>query len=68
MLDEDPVEVVAIGNAFIDTEFGAELDEIDSAMILMRKESGKQCHINNPRTAVYGSDQRVELLGKMGCL
>ena len=68
MLDEEPVEVVAMGNALIDPVLGNELDEVDSAMILMRTESGKQCHINNSRTAVYGTDQRVELLGKNGML
>ena len=32
-------------------------------MIIMRTASGKQCHINNTRAAVYGYDQRVELVG-----
>lgn len=66
MLDEEPTEVFAIGGALIDPVLGKELDEIDSAMIIMRTESGKQCHINNSRTAVYGYDQRVELMGTAG--
>ena len=67
MLGDDPVkEVFAVAGALIDPELGAELNEIDSAMIIMRTEGGKQCHINNSRTAVYGYDQRVELMGSKG--
>ena len=67
MLGDDPVkEVFAVGGALIDPGLGAELDEIDSCMIIMRTEGGKQCHINNSRTAVYGYDQRVELMGTEG--
>lgn len=67
MLGDDPVkEVFAVGGALIDPALGDELDEIDSAMIIMRTEGGKQCHINNSRTAVYGYDQRVELMGTTG--
>ena len=35
-------------------------------MIIMETESGKQCHINNSRSATYGYDQRVELFGSKG--
>ena len=35
-------------------------------MIVMRTASGMQCHINNSRTAVYGYDQRIELMGTEG--
>jgi myo-inositol 2-dehydrogenase/D-chiro-inositol 1-dehydrogenase len=67
MLGDDPVkEVFAVAGALIDPALGAELNEIDSAMIIMRTAGGKQCHINNSRTAVYGYDQRVELLGTTG--
>ena len=68
MLDDDPVEVFAIAHALIDPELGAELDEVDTAMIIMRTADGKQCHINNSRTAVYGFDQRIELMGARGML
>ena len=68
MLDSEPIEVAAFGNALIDPELGAELSEIDTAMIMLRGESGVQCHINNSRTAVYGYDQRVELLGEKGMI
>lgn len=68
MLDDEPVEVFAFANALIDPELCGELDEVDTAMILMRTADGKQCHINNSRTAVYGYDQRIELLGTQGML
>ena len=66
MLGEEPVEVFAVAGALIDPALGAELNEVDSAMIVMRTASGKQCHINNSRTAVYGYDQRIELMGSAG--
>jgi myo-inositol 2-dehydrogenase/D-chiro-inositol 1-dehydrogenase len=68
MLDDEPTEVFAIANALIDPVLGSELNEVDTAMITMRTADGKQCHINNSRTAVYGYDQRVELLGTKGML
>lgn len=66
MLGEEPTEVFALANALIDPKLGAELKEVDSAMFILRTASGKQCHINNSRTAVYGYDQRVELMGSAG--
>lgn len=68
MLADEPVEVFATAGALIDPELGAEINEIDTAMIIMRTADGKQCHINNARNAVYGYDQRVELLGAQGML
>lgn len=68
MLNEEPTEVFATAGALIDPELGAELNEVDSAMFILRTASGKQCHINNSRTSVYGYDQRVELVGSAGML
>jgi len=68
MLDDEPTEVFAVAGALIDPVLGAELNEIDTAMIILRTADGKQCHINNSRTAVYGYDQRIELLGTTGML
>jgi myo-inositol 2-dehydrogenase / D-chiro-inositol 1-dehydrogenase len=68
MLDEEPVEVFAMAGALVDPALGAELSEVDSAMILLRTATGKQCHINNIRCAVYGYDQRVELVGQSGMI
>lgn len=66
MLGEEPTEVFALANALVDPKLGVELNEVDSAMFVLRTASGKQCHINNSRAAVYGYDQRVELMGSAG--
>lgn len=68
MLGEEPMEVMAVADRLIDPELMTELGDHDTAMIVMRTASGKQCHINNSRTAVYGYDQRIELLGSSGML
>ncbi len=68
MLNDEPVEVFAVADALIDPALGKELNEVDSAMITMRTADGKMCSINNSRTAVYGYDQRIELLGSNGML
>ncbi len=68
MLREEPTEVFAVGNALINPALGAQTNDVDSAMIVLRTASGKQCHINNSRTAVYGYDQRVELMGTAGMI
>src|SRR5439155_26554606 len=66
MLGEEPEEVFALAGALNDPVLGADLSEVDSAMFILRTASGKQCHINNTRCAVYGYDQRVELVGQAG--
>jgi myo-inositol 2-dehydrogenase/D-chiro-inositol 1-dehydrogenase len=66
MLGEEPVEVFAIGGRLIDPALMDELDDYDSAMVVMRTASGKQCHINASRASTFGYDQRVELLGDGG--
>lgn len=68
MLDDEPVEVFAMVDRLIDPALMAELDDHDTAMVVLRTADGKQCHINNSRTALYGYDQRVELLGTEGML
>ena len=67
-LMEEPTEVFATAGRLIDPEQMAELDDHDSAMIILRTASGKLCHINNTRAAVYGYDQRIELHGNQGML
>ncbi|WP_416208024.1 inositol 2-dehydrogenase [Chelativorans sp. M5D2P16] len=68
MLGAEPEEVFAVGGRLIDPPLMNELDDFDTAMIVMRTADGRQCHINNSRTATYGYDQRVELLGSRGML
>ncbi len=68
MLHDEPVEVFAMANGLIDPTMMTELGDHDTAMIVMRTADGKQCHINNSRTAAYGYDQRIELMGTTGML
>ena len=65
ILDEEPVEVSAMASVLVDPAIG-ELGDIDSSMVTLRTASGKLCHINNSRRAVYGYDQRVEAFGAKG--
>ncbi|MGF1477628.1 MAG: inositol 2-dehydrogenase [Geminicoccaceae bacterium] len=60
-------EVYATGAALFDQNAKA-LDDIDSAMIVLRARSGALCHINNSRRAVYGYDQRIEIHGTEGMI
>ena len=68
LLDDEPVELCAFADRLIDPALMTELDDHDSAMVLMRTADGKQCHINNSRASTYGYDQRAELLGSAGML
>lgn len=68
MLPEEPAEVFATASRLIQPGLMDELGDHDTAMIVMTTASGRQCHINNSRTAVYGYDQRVEILGTTGML
>lgn len=65
VMGEDPVEVYAMAANRVDPVF-AELGDVDTAMIIMRGESGALCHINNSRRTNYGYDQRVEAFGAEG--
>jgi myo-inositol 2-dehydrogenase/D-chiro-inositol 1-dehydrogenase len=67
LLGEEPVEVFAIASRLVEPAL-AQLDDWDSVMVLLRTASGKQCHINCCREAVYGYDQRLEVFGSKGML
>jgi myo-inositol 2-dehydrogenase/D-chiro-inositol 1-dehydrogenase len=67
LLAEEPEEVFAFGAALVDPAVAAAGD-IDSCMVLLRCASGRMAHINNSRRAVYGYDQRIEVLGSAGRL
>jgi myo-inositol 2-dehydrogenase/D-chiro-inositol 1-dehydrogenase len=67
LLGEEPVEVAAFADALIAPEV-KDLGDHDTAMILLRTASGKQCCINNYRKATYGYDQRIEAIGEKGML
>jgi myo-inositol 2-dehydrogenase/D-chiro-inositol 1-dehydrogenase len=65
VMGEDPVEVFTMAANRVDPIF-AELNDVDTAMIVMRGASGALCHINNSRRTNYGYDQRVEAFGAEG--
>jgi myo-inositol 2-dehydrogenase/D-chiro-inositol 1-dehydrogenase len=68
MLPDEPVEVSAMVGRLNDPALMEELDDHDTAMVLLRTASGVQGVINNSRASTYGYDQRVELLGRRGML
>jgi myo-inositol 2-dehydrogenase/D-chiro-inositol 1-dehydrogenase len=68
LLGEEPVEVFAWGAVLVDPRVRTEAGDIDTAMLLLRTASGRLCHIANSRRAVYGYDQRIEVLGAKGML
>ena len=67
LLGEEPIEVMATASRLVDSGL-AELDDFDTIMVQMRTASGRQCHINCCREAVYGYDQRMEIFGSAGML
>ncbi len=67
LLPEEPVEVSCFAAALIDPVV-AELGDHDTAMVLLRTESGIQVCISNYRRAVYGYDQRIEAMCEEGAI
>ena len=66
--DDDPiVEVMAYGGVLCAPEIGA-LGDVDTAVLILRSKSGALATIDNTRKAVYGYDQRVEVLCTAGCI
>jgi myo-inositol 2-dehydrogenase/D-chiro-inositol 1-dehydrogenase len=64
---EEPVDVVAFGSVIADPVF-AEANDIDTGMVTLRMKSGALCQIENTRRAVYGYDDRIEVLGTGGLI
>ena len=66
ILGDDPVrELYATGSIMADPALG-EIEDLDTAMVVMKAASGALVHINNSRRATYGYDQRVEAFGAKG--
>ncbi|MGL4311555.1 MAG: inositol 2-dehydrogenase [Paracoccaceae bacterium] len=62
-----PVTVSAVGTSIVDPAIGAAGD-VDTAVVTLTYADGRIAVIKNSRRAVYGYDQRVELLGSEGLL
>ncbi|OAN78609.1 inositol 2-dehydrogenase [Sulfitobacter sp. EhC04] len=67
IMGEPPVSVSATGSSIVDPEIGAAGD-IDTAVVTMAYANGQIAVIMNSRRAVYGYDQRLEILGSEGLL
>lgn len=67
LLQEPVISVYAQGSCLVDPAIAA-LGDIDTATVVLRTISGKQCTILNSRRAVYGYDQRIEAHGEKGML
>ena len=62
-----PVSITATASSIVDPEIGAAGD-FDTAIVTLHYAGGELAVIKNSRRAVYGYDQRVELLGSKGLL
>jgi myo-inositol 2-dehydrogenase/D-chiro-inositol 1-dehydrogenase len=65
LLGAEVEEVYAAADALVDPAIGAAGD-VDTAIVTLRFAGGALGVIENSRRAVYGYDQRVELLGSRG--
>ena len=62
-----PVTVSAVGTSIVDPAIG-EAGDVDTAVVTLTYADGRIAVIKNSRRAVYGYDQRLELLGSEGLL
>ncbi len=67
LMGSAPDKVTAIGSSIVDPEIGAAGD-VDTAVVTLQYTDGRIAVIQNSRRAVYGYDQRIELLGSEGLL
>ncbi|MDA5557658.1 inositol 2-dehydrogenase [Shimia sp. MMG029] len=65
LLGEEVVQVYATAAALVDPSI-RELDDYDTATVVLTTASGKQATILNSRRATYGYDQRIEVHGSNG--
>ncbi|MBB3610495.1 inositol 2-dehydrogenase [Rhizobium sp. BK602] len=62
-----PATVTAVGSSIVDPAIG-EAGDVDTAVVTLTYADGRIAVIKNSRRAVYGYDQRIELLGSEGLL
>jgi len=67
LLDQEVVELIAVGSCLIDPAIG-KVGDIDTAVVTLKYENGAWGTIDNSRKAVYGYDQRIEIFGSEGCV
>lgn len=64
---EEPVSVTAIGSALF-LEDARRNGDVDTIAVSLTLASGAICQVSGSRRAVYGHDQRIEVLGEKGML
>jgi len=67
IMGDKPISIFAVGTSIVDPDIGAAGD-VDTAVATLRYDDGRIAVIHNSRRAVYGYDQRLELLGSEGQL
>lgn len=67
LIGSEVEEVYTAGGVLIDPAIGAAGD-LDTALVVLKFASGVTGTIDNSRRAVYGYDQRVEVLGSAGSI
>ena len=67
LMGSTPETVTAIGTSIVDPGIG-KAGDVDTAVVTLRYADGRIAVIKNSRRAVYGYDQRIELLGAEGLL
>lgn len=67
LLGSEVEQVFAMGEVLIDPAIG-EAGDVDTAVVMLKFANGVIGTIDNSRKAVYGYDQRVELLGSAGAI
>jgi myo-inositol 2-dehydrogenase / D-chiro-inositol 1-dehydrogenase len=63
---EDEAETLHAAGSCLTDPAVAEAGDIDSTAVTIRTRGGLLCQINTSRRAVYGYDQRFEVLGSKG--
>ena len=67
LMGDEVDEVCAYGSCLVDPAIG-KAGDVDTATVMLKFKNGGLGLIDNSRQAVYGHDQRVEVLGSKGCV
>lgn len=67
ILNEEPIEVHAMGASLVDPAIG-DAGDVDTATVMLKTATGKLCQISNSRRASFGYDQRIEVHGSKGMI
>lgn len=67
LLQDEVSDLMAVGGCLVDPAIG-EAGDVDTAIVVLKYESGAMGAIDNSRKAVYGYDQRIEIHGSEGTI